>query len=102
MQSNNYKYGICGITCFCDAMTTKRPNNQTTQMAEEPVYFEDEELDAYRGLAADASTPEAVEEFREVMTTMRPDEVPQWLHSLQLRGIELPLQIIQTTKRPND
>ena len=87
MQSKNFKYGICGITCFCDKV------NQLACNAEEPVYFEDEELDAYKGIAADAYTSEAVAEFEEVLTTMRPDEVPQWLHSLQLRGIELPKEL---------
>ena len=87
MLSKNYKAGICGISCFCDKVPA------APVAAEEPIYFEDEELDAYRGIAADAYTPEQVEEFREVMTTMRPHEVPEWLHSLQLRGINLPIAL---------
>ena len=84
MDLKSYKASICGISCFCDKIVP------TAQPAEEPVYFEDEELDAYRGVAADDYTLEQVEEFREVLTTMRPEEVPEWLHSLCLRGINLP------------
>ena len=54
------------------------------------VYYDDEELDRYKGMPASAYTPEQTEEFREVLTTMRTDEITDWLHSLQLRGIELP------------
>ena len=53
-------------------------------------YYEDEELDRFRGRSSDAYTPEEAEEFREVLLTMREDEVGGWLHSLELRGVELP------------
>lgn len=53
-------------------------------------YYDDEELDAYRGTPSDAYTEEAVNEFREVLYTLREVEVAAWLRSLQLRGIELP------------
>lgn len=82
---NNKK--LCGVNCFCDVMPRQ------CDKSEEIVYFEDEELDAYKGIAADAYTEQQVAEFEEVLITMRPDEVPQWLHSLHLRGIELPSQI---------
>ena len=59
--------------------------------ATEPVeYFDDEELDAFRNRAADSYTAEEEEAFREVFYTMFPREVPDWLRSLQLRGVELP------------
>lgn len=53
-------------------------------------YYDDEELDAYRGVPADAYTDQAVDEFREVLYTLRETEVAGWLRSLQLRGVELP------------
>ena len=53
-------------------------------------YYEDEELDRFRGRSSDDYTEEETEEFREVLLTMRPDEVTGWLQSLQLRGVELP------------
>lgn len=53
-------------------------------------YYNDEELDRYRGRYSDEYTDEEVEEFREVMLTCKDDEVAGWCRSLQLRGIELP------------
>ena len=53
-------------------------------------YFDDEELDRYRGIAADEYSDEAVEEFREVLYTMYPTEVDDWLKSLELREVNLP------------
>ncbi len=53
-------------------------------------YYDDEELDAFRGKASDAYTDEETELFEDVLTTMREDEVAGWVRSLQLRGINLP------------
>lgn len=53
-------------------------------------YYNDEELDRFRGCYSDEYTDEEVEEFREVMLTCKDDEVAGWCRSLQLRGIELP------------
>jgi hypothetical protein len=53
-------------------------------------YYDDEELDRYKGRQADSYTDEEVEEFQEVLYTMRNDEVAGWVRSLQLRHIELP------------
>jgi hypothetical protein len=53
-------------------------------------YYNDEELDAYRGTESNRYRDEDVEEFREVLYTMRETEVAGWLRSLQLRGINLP------------
>jgi hypothetical protein len=54
------------------------------------VYYEDEELDRFSGTPSAAYDEEAVDEFREVLYTLRPAEVSAWLHSLELRRIELP------------
>ena len=53
-------------------------------------YFDDEELDRFRGTAPDEYDDEAVEEFREVLYTMHPSEVEDWLKSLELREVALP------------
>ena len=54
------------------------------------VYFDDEELDQYRGrVAADYNDTE-IEQFRDVLYTLRRDEIYQWQHSLGRRGIALP------------
>ena len=74
----------CGVSCFCDDKALQR------QLSEEIVYYEDEELDNLRGIAPDQYTPEQIELFSDVLTTLNPNEVPDWLHSLHLRGINLP------------
>ena len=53
-------------------------------------YFDDEELDRFRGTAPDEYDDEAVEEFREVLYTMHPSEIEDWLKSLELREVTLP------------
>ena len=55
---------------------------------EDVDYYEDEELDRFRGRTA-FSEAEG-EEFREVLDTMRTDEVAGWVHSLELRQVPLP------------
>lgn len=53
-------------------------------------YFDDEELDRFRGREADGYTDDEADEFRQVMLSMHEDEVAAWARSLQLRGLELP------------
>ena len=56
-------------------------------------YYDDEELDRFKGRTSDDYTANEVEEFREVMFTCQDDEVAGWCRSLQLRGIELPNEL---------
>ena len=56
-------------------------------------YYDDEELDIYSGLSSDSYSKKAIEEFSEVLYTLREIEVAGWLRSLQLRGINLPDQL---------
>ena len=53
-------------------------------------YFDDEELDRFKGVAPDEYDDDAVEEFREVLYTMYPSEIEDWLKSLELREVALP------------
>lgn len=59
-------------------------------VSKEIEYYNDEELDRFRGCPSDAYQEEEEEEFREVLYTMQEVEVAGWVRSLQLRGIELP------------
>ena len=58
-----------------------------------PTYFDDEELDRYAGRAAESYTDTEQAEFQEVFETLRESEVAEWVRSMQLRGIELPIFI---------
>ncbi|MBQ8098511.1 MAG: phospholipase [Bacteroidaceae bacterium] len=74
----------CGISCFCDDETLKRAVK--TQIE----YFEDEHLDQYRGISPEAYDEAQIAAFSEVLTTLRSEEVADWLRSLELRHIHLP------------
>lgn len=56
-------------------------------------YYNDEELDRFRGRPSDSYSQEEADEFSEVLYTMQENEVAGWCRSLQLRGIELPDQL---------
>ena len=56
----------------------------------EAQYFDDEELDRFRGRSSDSYEDDDIEAFRYVMYTMRQDEVKEWMECLQARDIELP------------
>ena len=58
-------------------------------------YFDDEELDVYRQIAPEAYTDEQIEVFRDILYTLRPEEVEEWLISLDKREINLPLILRQ-------
>ncbi|WP_251619927.1 hypothetical protein [Odoribacter lunatus] len=53
-------------------------------------YFEDEELDAMKGIPADAYTPEQLDRFRDVLYTLRKEEITDWFISLEKREIQFP------------
>ena len=59
--------------------------------AQKIEYFNDEELDAYQGIGEDDYTDDQIEEFREVLYTMHASEIEDWLKSLSLRGVALPI-----------
>lgn len=74
----------CGmhITCEKDSLLASVSN--------EIVYYDDEELDVYAGRKATDYNDEEVEQFRDVLLTLLPQDIAGWGRSIQLRGIELP------------
>lgn len=74
----------CGmhITCERDSLLAS--------VSDKIEYYDDEELDAYIGRKADDYTDEEIEQFRDVMLTLLPEDIAGWGRSIQLRGIELP------------
>lgn len=56
-------------------------------------YYDDEELDRYRGTPSCQYDEEQCSQFRDVLYTMQSHEVAGWVRSLQLRGIELPDEV---------
>ncbi len=58
--------------------------------AKEIEYFDDEELDAFKGRKSDSYTDDEVEQFADILYTMKQEEVKDWAVSLSLRGINIP------------
>ncbi len=74
----------CGmhITCERDSLLAS--------VSDEIEYFDDEELDTFKGRSADDYDDAEIEQFRDVLLTLLPDDIAPWARSIQLRGIELP------------
>lgn len=53
-------------------------------------YFDDEELDQYKGRPSDQYTDQETNIFAEVLETLQPQEIKSWGRSLVLRGINMP------------
>ena len=53
-------------------------------------YYDDEELDRFKGHPSDTYTNEEIEEFRDILYSMQETDVAGWVRSLQLRGVGLP------------
>lgn len=56
-------------------------------------YFDDEELDKLSHIAPEKLTDEQVKLLSEVFYTLKESDVAPWLRSLQLRAIQLPLEL---------
>lgn len=85
--SDNDSSECCGmhITCEKDSLLA----SVSTQID----YYDDEELDRYAGIAPDAYSDTAIEEFRNVLLTLLPTDIAGWARSVQLRGINLPTAV---------
>ena len=62
-------------------------------ISREIVYYDDEELDVFKGTAPSDYTEEQIEQFRDVLYTLQRDDIAGWARSIQLRGIQLPAPI---------
>ena len=73
----------CGRHLVCEKPLSPK-------LGEKIIYYDDEELDRFSGRDANDYSPDEIEEVREVMTTLLPDDIPGWVRSIQLRGINIP------------
>lgn len=74
----------------CGQHATCERDSLLAAVSKEIIYYDDEELDAYRGIASDEYTDEQVQQFADIFYELKEIEVAGWCRSLQLRGIELP------------
>ena len=54
------------------------------------VYYDDEELDAFKGRSSSDYTDEELEQWRDVLYTLKHDELLPWERSIKKRGIIIP------------
>jgi len=79
--------GCCGQHEVCEK------ESLLAAVSREVEYYDDEELDAYRGRSADSYTAAEVEQFQDILYTMRDEDVAGWVRSLQLRDVALPSEL---------
>lgn len=73
----------CGAHEVCEADSLLSADGK-------PEYFEDEDLDNYIKRNANSYSDSEIDEFREVLYTLKEREVASWLKSLQAREINPP------------
>ena len=78
--------GCCGMHMVCE-------KTNLSPLTGEIVYYDDEELDRFRGREPESYTPEETEEFRDVLMTLLPEDVAGWSRSIQVREIALPTEV---------
>ena len=74
----------CGKHAVCEKQKLAEARMRSAQ------YFDDEDLDRFKGRRSDKYTDQEVEEFRYVLYTMQQNEVRDWMECLQAREIEIP------------
>lgn len=76
----------CGEHEVCEADSLMNHTNR-------PIYYDDEELDRFAHKEVETYTEENINEFQDILYTLKDNDVAGWLKSLQLREIEVPLPV---------
>lgn len=86
-EENGESSECCGMHVVCEKTSL------TPVASAEIIYYEDEELDRFSGRGAEDYGNEEIEEWRDVLLTLRPAEIAGWARSVQLRGLVMPSAI---------
>ena len=78
----------CGLRPIC-------PSEQLLKGAckQEITYYDDEELDDFKGRSESGYTAEEEELWRDVLYTLKPDDLLGWGQSIKHRGLVMPAAI---------
>jgi hypothetical protein len=76
----------CGAHAVCERDSLLATENQIT-------YFDDEELDKLADITPSEFTNEQLKQLSDVFYTLQEKDVAGWLRSLQLRRIQLPIEL---------
>ncbi|MDR1542962.1 MAG: phospholipase [Prevotellaceae bacterium] len=74
----------CGVHEVCE-------RNRLLTTTNKIVYFDDEELDILMHKNPENFTKKELEMLQEVIFSLKKSDILGWLHSLELRNIELPI-----------
>ena len=66
---------------------------------EQIIYFDDEELDVLRNVREDQLSAQQIDDIREVLYTLKTNEIGKWLTSLARRHIHLPTILQQEARQ---
>lgn len=106
-------FTIAGIVVLVNSNKERKKNNPTQEEVSIPVsnccgahevcefdllkndesrieYYEDEELDEYKNVNENGYTNTQIDQFREVLYTLKTEEIKYWLLSIERRKINLP------------
>lgn len=78
-----------GVCCGGGGEHCHHKQSQKTQY----TYYEDEELDRFRGRTPEEYTEGEMAEWQEVYSTLQESEVEGWLRSIEERGLVLPARL---------
>ena len=82
----------CGAHEICDF-------DESDYNEEVITYFDDEELDELRNVRESDLTAKQIDELREVLYTLRTEEISKWLVSIGRRHIHLPVILQQEARQ---
>ena len=91
-SGDNHQQGCadeaCGLRSIC-------PSEQILagQCQDEVIYYDDEELDSFKGRDAHSYSPEEEEQWRDVLYTLKPTDLLGWGQSVKHRGLVMPAAI---------
>jgi hypothetical protein len=86
-KNQTIAHSDCGLECGKPICALDCESYNPSKKIE---YFDDEELDVFKERPSNQYTDEETEQFRDILYTMKEEEVPDWMQSLQMRNIELP------------
>lgn len=76
----------CGLHLVCE-------KDSLSPISAEVEYYDDEELDRFIGRSGNDYSQQEVEEFRDVLMTLRAEDIAGWGRSVTARRLELPPEV---------
>lgn len=81
----------CGAHEVCEFDAIKADANRIE-------YYDDEELDEYKNITENGYTEDQIDQFRDVLYTLKTDEIRYWLLSIERRSINLPVILVSEAR----